>query len=230
MKESIMLWMTCIPLSIIGIGIIIGSIKKIYLQNGIKWIFIYLCIGFIAQSVQIQQYLAVEKSKNTLYLYHFYTPLEFILLSLFYQYILRKEIHKAVFMTINILFLALAVYFSMYLQSLQSFNTYARFAESLIILGYSITYLIRTIPKIDTIREFQENNNNFAIVTGICLYFLGSFLIHSLSNSVLKFGGKEFIYLIWLLHIVFLIVLYIAINIGIWITPSRQKYHFTQFS
>lgn len=201
--------------------------KKVYLQNGIKWIFFYLCIGFIAQSIQIQQFLAVEKSKNTLYLYHFYTPLEFILLSLFYQYILRKEVHKAIFSTINILFLALAVYFSMYLQSLQSFNTYARFAESLILLSYSITYLIKTIPKIDTIREFQENNNNFAIVTGICLYFLGSFLILSLSNSVLKFGDIEFNVLMWMLHIVFLVVLYISINIGIWITPSHQKHQFT---
>ncbi|KOY85110.1 hypothetical protein AD998_02135 [bacterium 336/3] len=188
----------------------------------------YLCLGLVAQL--IQHFLWPGKPKNNLYLYHFYTPLEFICLSLFYQHILRNEIHKAVFSTINILFLALAVYFSMYLQSLQSFNTYARFAESLILLTYSITYLIRTIPKIDTIREFQENNNNFAIVTGICLYFLGSFLILSLSNSVLKFGGTDFNYLIWMLHIVFLVVLYTAIGIGIWITPSSpKKHHYTPY-
>jgi hypothetical protein len=222
MKKDLILWITAIPFSMITFGIIIGIVKKIYLREGIKWILGYLCLGFIAQSAQTVLWLG---NKHNLYLNHFYTPLEFIFLSLFYQYILRNEIHKAVFSAINILFLALAVYFSMYLQSLQSFNTYARFAESLILLTYSITYLIKTIPKIDTIREFQENNNNFAIVTGICLYFLGSFLILSLSNSVLKFGGSDFNYLIWMLHIVFLVVLYTAIGIGIWISP--KKYHYT---
>jgi|JI8StandDraft_2_1071088.scaffolds.fasta_scaffold02200_11 hypothetical protein len=226
MKNIPMFWIALIPSFIMIIGLVIGFIKRIYIRKGLQWIFFYLCLGVVAQF--IQHFLWPGKPKNNLYLYHFYTPLEFIFLSLFYQYILRKELHKAIFITISILFLATAVYFSMYLQGLQSFNTYARFAESLILLGYSIIYLMKTIPKIDTIREFQENNNNFAIVTGICLYFLGSFLILSLSNSVLKFGDIAFNYLMWILHIVFLIVLYTAINIGIWITPaSRQKYHFT---
>lgn len=222
MKTNIFFWISTLPVFAITINIILGIIRKVYLHHSIRWIFCYLCLGFIAEIFQKILWL---KNINNLYLYHFYTPLEFIFLSLFYQYILRNEIHKAVFTTINILFLALAVYFSMYFQNLKSFNTYARFAESLILLTYSITYLIKTIPKIDTIREFQENNNNFAIVTGICLYFLGSFLILSLSNSVLKFGGSDFNYLIWMLHIVFLVVLYTAIGIGIWISP--KKYHYT---
>jgi hypothetical protein len=204
----------------------LGLYKRIYQRKNLVWILCYVTISLLTD---VFVKILAQLNINNIYLAHFYTPVEFILLSLFYQYILRNEIHKIVFTTINILFLVLAVYFSMYLQGVRGFNTYARFAESLILLGYSITYLIKTIPKIDTIREFQENNNNFAIVTGVCLYFLGSFLILSLSNSVLKFGGADFNFLIWMLHIVFLVVLYTAISIGIWITPSSQKkFHFTQ--
>jgi len=193
----------------------------VYANKSLVWVFSYVCLSLLTDI--IQKILWLEKTNN-IYISHFYTPLEFILLSLFYQYILRNEVPKIVFTTINIIFLTVAIYFSLYVQEVKDFNTYARFFESLIILGYSITYLIKTIPKIETIREFQENNNHFAIVTGICLYFLGSFLILSLSNSVLKFGNSEFRYLIWMLHIVFLVVLYTAIGIGIWITPKKPQF------
>jgi hypothetical protein len=210
-----------IPSIVILVGFSMGIYKKTYQHKVMQWVFAYLCFSGILDI--IQKYLWVTRTNN-LFLFHIYTPLELIFLTLFYAQILKKDIRKEVFLVITLAFVSFSVFASLYIQSIENFNTYTRFVEAIVILFYSIVYLIKTIPKIETLQEFQESNHYFAVVTGICLYFLGSFLILSLSNSVLKFGDAEFRHLIWILHIIFLVVLYSAIGIGIWITPKKRGF------
>lgn len=151
-------------------------------------------------------------SINNLPLLHIYTPLELALLTWFYRHLLPPHLNKWA-KRIVVGFIALAFINACWFQSIFSFNTYARSLEALIVISYSLVFFFKEIS--DPGGEVIFRKPAFWINGGFLLYFSGNLILFLGSNSILSFG-PAFNELVWALHAVFYIFLYLFIGTGLW--------------
>lgn len=156
-------------------------------------------------------------SINNLPLLHLYTAIELLLLTSFYTYLLAPYLNKWS-KIIMISFIALATFNAMWLQSIFSFNTYARSLEALLIISYSLIFFFKEIK--DPSGQSLFRKPTFWVNGGFLLYFSGNLILFLGSNSILSFG-TTFNEVVWALHAVFYIFLYLFISTGLWMFHRR---------
>ena len=178
-------------------------------------------IAFLGLSV-LTQVIATILNKlngNNLSVLHVYTILEFNLIALFYFSFFGHFYHRRLVPVLMLIFSGFAVFNSLFIQKVTSFNTYARGLEAIGVIALSLLCFYKMLVELEAKRP--EKQPVFWINTGFLFYFAGSLILFILSNLILK-ENKTFNYLSWGLHSVFLALLYIFIGIGLWYSPHQK--------
>lgn len=89
---------------------------------------------------------------------------------------------------------------------------YMRFAESIIIVGYGCTYFVKVFRESRIIHLSKDQG--FWISAGLILYFSGNALLFLFSQFVLQLSDEAFS-LIWSVHSVLVILLYLSFTFAI---------------
>jgi hypothetical protein len=135
------------------INIIIG-IKAQKSRPELKWFELNLIVAFIVQLWM--RYLAYSSSNN-LFLTHIYVALEFVLFSLFYRDIFRKEsLFYRYFMPFVLLVLAAIVANTIFFEPLTVFSGNSKTLTQVIIIIYAVVCFFKRLDY--EVREFVENN------------------------------------------------------------------------
>jgi hypothetical protein len=180
----------------------IAIIKYVNLPITARHIFYYLLFsGCINLAAIILSYRGI----NNLPLLHLLTLFELFFLSRFYSALFDGRGPVMIKYGFSITMLA-SILNSILLQSIFTFNSYARGLAAISIMLSSFLYFIR-VP------ENKKMPGELIIVLGLLLYYAGSFLIFLFSNYLKTGHGSSTI--VWNINASLIILLYIFITVGI---------------
>ncbi|MEA5461029.1 hypothetical protein VB796_18350 [Arcicella sp. LKC2W] len=199
----------------VPIPLLVGIFRRKYLVRELLIIFLYLCNGVLFEL--ISRTMAYYSIPN-LYLFHIYVLMEFLFISWFYYEIFKRYISPKIIPTIFIFFTIFSLIDSFFLHNTLTFNSYAKTAECLIIVGYTAFYLYKTFD------EFQDQDPSdtpvFWINAGFLFYFSGCLFLFTFSNFILT-QGKPMGMITWALHAFFIVIMYSLISIGLWRSTAK---------
>lgn len=195
------------------VPLIVGLINFPRHKKYDRIIFFYIIIsGMVDLVVSVLAYNRI----NNLPVFHVFTVIEFILLSLFFNSIYKRKIYSIItFITIGI-FILLAILNSFFLQDLYKFNTYTRSVEAIILICYCVYYFYHLIS--------SNEDVNYSVtwhVSGMFIYFSASSILFIMSNVTLTIN-KELNWILWHIHSAMLLIMYIFITIGFYIGKKRR--------
>lgn len=170
------------------------------LSRAAKSIVHYLAFSALINAVSI---LVARKGINNLPLLHLFTPLEFALLCRFYCLSLNLKRKTYLFFLIG--FTLLSFLNSVLMQSIFSFNTYARSLEALFLLVFSLLLFYNLLISEQTAEWYHNPISWFNI--GIFLYFSGSLFLFLLSQVLLQ--DKFFNETAWVIHATLVLIMYL---------------------
>ncbi len=175
---------------------------------------------FLSLIVQlISQYLS-WKSTNNLFLLHFFVPVSFVVLSLFYQKVFHGFIHKSILPIIALVFCLFSILNSCFLQSTDTFNSYALSLESLLLVIYSLSLFILLLNS-----SAKDENQKWVaslvwINHGVFIYYSVGLLLFYFSEWLIDLTVIDF-KINWLIHSIIHMIFYVCILIGLWKHPKN---------
>lgn len=201
-------------LSILVISIILGLYYWKRLPVAFKFLSFFLWCNLLVEVIVF----FLPKGMNNLPLLHLYTLLGFILISLIYQKMgLLGNWPNKYF----VLFLAsisgLLVLNSIFLESIYTYNSYAKTLVQLFLIGYAVSYMFQL--KESSPDTGALNLMNYAIL----IAYSGSLFIFMFGNVLL---ADEFDNLFWEINIILNLLFQILILISIWKACRARKLQF----
>lgn len=200
---------------IVIVPVLISSVFYRNYNAGLKVLSIHV---FIACTVEISSYLLMKMGRNNLPLLHFYTLSEFLLLYIFYDYFFSNTFPKWLLRGIAGSFVLFTLINSIFIQSIYTFNNYARGLEALLLIIFALLCFYKIyLPASVT---GAKHHSVVWINSGVLLYFSGAFTLFILSNYILPLG-RVLNTQIWAVHSFLSILLYVFISIGLWRSRKR---------
>ena len=215
MFKEITTWLVTYVSFILLLPVAIAVYRRKYIKNELRAISYYLAFAFFSQWVAI---ISVYFIKNNLPYLHFYTVVEFGLISWFYKEYLGSFINKNIIYAIVVTFTALAILNVIFVQSAYEYNSYPRGLECLFVVFYAITAYYKTIKSLEIISI--EKSPLFWINAGFLFYFAGSLFLFVLGNLILT-QDLHLSMLSWAIHACLLGLMYIFISVGLWHSPRQ---------
>jgi hypothetical protein len=142
-----------------------------------------------------------------------YTLTEFILLYAFYDLLFANTFPKWLLRSIAISFVLFSVINSLFIQSIYTFNNYARALEALLLIIFALLCFYKI--SLPAPHGVKASTPVAWINAGILVYFSGGFTLFILSNYIIPMGSK-LNYQIWAVHSFLSILLYSLISMGLW--------------
>ncbi|PLK44744.1 hypothetical protein [Emticicia sp. TH156] len=217
MLVKITTWLVTYVSVVLLFPVAIAVYRKKHLTKELKAVAVYLCFALFSEVVSI---VTAELLNNNLPFLHFYTIIEFAIISWFYKTYLQNFIPKGVFYVAIALFSVLAVLNFIYVQPLTGFNTYPRGLESIIFVFFALATYYKMIKSLEII--YIEKSPLFWINAGFLFYFAGSLFLFVLGNLLLRMDLRLSM-LSWAIHACLLGLTYIFIAIGLWYSPQQQE-------
>ncbi len=149
--------------------------------------------------------------KNNLFIFHIFTPLEYIILALLFKVIIVNTTVKRLLAYSIPVFIVVAILFSIFIQKLNESNSAVITLESVIMIFLSLYYLreVLLLQHATVLHKFPL----FWIIVGILIYFTGNLVIEGLLNYVIVHSMELAIRIYNIGHI-FKYLLFISFTIG----------------
>lgn len=168
---------------------------------------------FLGAIIELVSSYLSSRHQNNLWLLHLYTPLEFACILWFFYHALNGALSKSIFWGAAAGFGLLSGLNSAFFQPIDTFNTYARSLEGILIIALCLFWCYRTLVEMKIQR--LEKDPAFWAMTGFLLYFSGNVLLFAFSNYILYINKSMNLY-IWAFHALFSILLHLFITTGLW--------------
>jgi hypothetical protein len=163
------------------ITLIIGLKRKNNFGEEYLFLRLLLIITFIVEFIA---FIMLRFYKiNTTIIFHFFYPVEFILIALFYQKSISNTFVKKVALISIVMHPIISVYWSLYVQRVGEYNSYVSMLSAILIIFYS-SFLIFELFRKQSQKLF--NVPSFWISTGLLFFYAGSFFIMGILNYLLK--------------------------------------------
>ncbi|MFT3980863.1 MAG: hypothetical protein QM687_10370 [Ferruginibacter sp.] len=208
-------FMTVLAPSFVLLPVIVAFYHYRYLPAEGRMLLWYLLAEVLILSASSA--LAFYKQPNTA-LYHVATVLETVLLLLFFKIIFNKRKIGLLIQWAIFLFPLLALLNTWLLQPLNSFNSYPITLQFGLMIILCFTYWFQ-VPE-NASRSWITEPLNW-IISGMLLYFSGSFVLFAFSNYIITHFSKQTSIIIWNVHAGLSVVMYIFMALGF----ARYKTH-----
>lgn len=160
------------------IAFIVGIFYYKYFPKEIKFIFYFVAFGVLTESyIRLHQHYIM---KNVMPIGHFYYPIAFLILGLFYLYVLKGFI-KPVYTLITITaFEIYCIVNTVFMQSLLDYPSLVGAIGAMILVLFSAAYFTKIMVEAKITKLSQEPL--IWINSAILFYYAGNFFYHSLYN------------------------------------------------
>lgn len=196
------------------VPILAGFIYYKKINKALRVLLIYLCISLV---VNFAGNILAAQGKNNLPLLHIYTILELVSVLFYYKYAFSDK--KVNFWTriIVVLFPIVCILNFTFVQSLFEFNTYTRPLEAVIIIFFSGLYLASQ----NSDQEELSVSGRW-VASGFLIYFCSSLFQFVFSNVVSRHTPQFTKLIIWNLHAVFVLIMYLFFYLAIRNESSKR--------
>lgn len=195
------------PLCIL-IPIVAGLIKFKALRFNIKLIWYYLVLAALINTAAT--IVARMYHLNNLPLVHLFTLVEGLMLISFYKYSMDSNEKKRWYNLLQIAFIVICIINALFFQSIYTYSSYTRYAESIICMLFALNYF----AKIAALALKPLTLPTFYINAGIFLYFSGSFIMFIFSNMITYKVSLTNFLIIWNIHAALFVLMYLFFSIG----------------
>lgn len=178
---------------------------------------VYLLLATVLVEVAARV-LIVYKQPN-LPLLHIYTPLQFALIAWVYQLYLHKIYPRYLIPIVILIFSAYSLINSLFIQSIFTFNTYARAIENILLIILALSYFYKMLRELKV--KYLEKHPMFWINSGVLIYFSGSLFIFIFSNYILP--SQSLSQFFWIIHAFLNIFINIFYAIGLWLSRENSE-------
>lgn len=185
--------------------VLLGIFIYKYLQGKYKILFWFMCL---ALATQIFSFFNTSDVSNTVYLLHFYVPVEFIVFSILYINLLKGYVDKRIIIAIAVLLVSFSVINSFFIQPIRAYNNIVRCLCSFFLAVYSIAYFMKILNEIK-IKKLSDEPSIW-INAAVLIYFTGNLLTFAFGKVL--FSNR----LYWILSAVLVDAFYGLIFIGFW--------------
>jgi hypothetical protein len=200
------LYITCISPSFIIIPIVTALFRYRFLTPPFKillWFYVFSAISN-ALNITLPWYHI-----HTIFLFHIYTIFEFAFITWFYNIVFDKKWNNIMISMVAVFTLLCIINF--FVQSGDQIDTYTSTLEAVIIIGYSILYLIKQ-NNIDQDIAWGKNGLNWINIS-IILYY-GSGLFMFISTNYLMKAGLNVNIIVWSVFDTILVTQYLLFAVG----------------
>jgi hypothetical protein len=162
---------------------------------------------------QVVSYILWDHRINNLPALHIFTILEYLLVLWYFSRLLNDFFPKWSWLFLAAAFPLYSIADSIWIEPINTFNSYSRTVEALIIIFLSVCWFVKNLTFSDTGKPMQTSSRY--IVSGFLIYFTGSLVLFSFGNYINKLMINLVIN-IWMLHTLLDLILYLLITIGLW--------------
>ena len=175
-------------------------------------IYPFLLVVFISSIYELIGSGFFDNSYENWYL--IYKTLAFIGIHYYFYHLLNKDF-KLIFISFILVFiLLLAFTFTVWKNFIiLDINAYFNMYKTIIVLTFSVLWLRRLF--LDLSEENLAENPNFYFISGLLIYYCGTFFFFLMSSSLYTQDKSSFQYY-WLLNILLNFVLRSLLIIGVW--------------
>lgn len=216
MFKQITTWLVTYASFVLFFPIVVAIYRRKYMKKELKVMCYYLAFVLLFQLIAIVV-SAVFKTNNLPFL-HFYTVVEFGIISWFYKEYLGSFLNPKILYGNFVLFTTLAILNVIFVQSIFEYNSYPRGLECLFVVFYAITAYYKIIKSLEIISI--EKSPLFWINAGFLFYFAGSLFLFVLGNLILT-QDIQLSMLSWAIHACLVALMYVFIGIGLWHSPRQ---------
>jgi hypothetical protein len=180
--------LTIVYVLLLSVNLILIVVKWYYMQLVVP-LKVYVFIPLATIVLELVSELVFGESKNNLFLYHIFSPLEYTLYALFFCKIITSSTVRN-FINISIpVFICLCVVFAIFIQPITENNSFIILIESVLILSYCLIYLRQIL--LYEIDRRTEKNPFFWIIAGLLFYFIQTFFIEGFLNNLLLISNDK---------------------------------------
>lgn len=171
---------------------------------------------FLSGVIQAVSLIMWFMNRNNMPLLHFYVAAGFLLLALFYHHILRDFIGKRLMFFLIAGFLAFTTFNSLFIQSIFTFNSYARTLESVLIIIFSLSTLMLAQHEVMSKSGKHEFGSLNWINSGLFIFYASNILIFYFGESLINFFPSYMNRYTWVAHSFFSVIMYTCFFVGLW--------------
>ncbi|MCP9763543.1 hypothetical protein [Lacihabitans soyangensis] len=193
----------------------VGILNYKYLKGETMAVFYYILIAIFFEI--LSRTLMHLKVRNTLPFLHLYTVVEFSIFWLFYYRFFKVFYSPLGMKVLLVTFLLFAILNAIFLQKINTFNTYARGFESLIMIALSLMAFNKIIVELDT--RYPTSQPVFWVNSALLFYFSGNLVVFVMSNYIS--GDNKLLLVSWGIHAILMAILNSFIAIGLWQTRRQ---------
>ncbi len=196
-----------------------------------KWVMIVMCVvaiwrwkvlstplrivaiwAFFSLFIEMGASYARQVYHNNLAWYHAYTLGELLLLSAFYRIILDKNsMLKRYFVPFTAAFTFLVVFNSLFIQYIDTLNSYSKTLVQLVLIWYAIDFAFTFWDENDKPAQYNELR---LVNTGALFYYCGSLFIFLFSRLIPI--NEDGYYWVWDLNMVLLLIFLVLVLIALY--------------
>jgi hypothetical protein len=175
-------------------------------------ILIYLVL-IVVTSIAAIYVLVFLKLRNNLFIFHIFTPIQYLILSLLYSHEIANPGIKRIINYSIPFFIVLSILFSIFVQKLTDTNSIITIIESIGLITWPLLFLKQTLEmqRVRSLLTFPM----FWISVGLLFYFVGTLITEGMLDYLIK-HDMEIAKKVFLFTYIFKYMLFIMLSIGAW--------------
>jgi len=215
--QTIYYYAVKLALVCLSINVVFCFVYRKKLNTPFKRLFYFLILNLITE---ILAFTFMQFEYNNLPLLHLYTLGEFVLFSYFYMSLIDKPVQiKKAFKYFVGVGCVLIVLNSVFLQSIYTFNTFAKTSVQVVIIAYAVLYFYNLVEN----RSFTsaESKSLRLVNSAVLIYYSGSLFIFMYGKfSLINVEGYV---VFWAFNAILNFIFQLLILIGLWKAFFKKK-------
>lgn len=155
-------------------------------------------------------------SINNLFLNHFFVPIGTVCITVFYNKLFGAFLNSRVVWIILVVFLLLTIANSLFLQPIDSFNSYALTMQCVLVVIFSLATFLLLVNYGGQLSQHINIKSINWINSGLFIYYSSALILFYLGNTIISAFAKEANRYVWMLHSFFYFIMTGCFFIGLW--------------
>ncbi|RLJ79590.1 hypothetical protein BCL90_0295 [Pedobacter alluvionis] len=193
-----------------------GILAFVYFKKFDQRLFSFKLLLIFNSIIQISQLILSLFKHNNLFLLHIDVPIEFVLLTHFYYSFLKPYLDKRIFFVLVTVFVTLSIVNSIFLQHVNSFNTYALITKAIVLIILSIFAFIALLDPRSGMNKTPIGKTVTLINSGLFINLSSTLLIYYFSNFLIINVNKNMVNYIWVYNDLASVIMYSCFIIAVW--------------
>ncbi len=154
-----------------------------------------------------------EQNQSNLWVYHYYVPIQFCLITVLYRHMLKLIVSGKVMVFIGMIFVLFSLANTLFLQGIEQFNTNAILISNVVFVLFSLLFFYQLLkaPLIEELERLPQ----FWINLAVLIYYSSSSVLFYMVNHVLKIDTKS-LAIVWTVNIGLYVILNCLYSVGLW--------------